>query len=325
MLKRLVLITSLLGIMRMAQAQDSTLPAAAAFDSAALLNDLLSLFDTTGVAPARSYTMLSMGVTNRLFSLRNNRLNAGQATTSTLVYTPSAGYYHKSGLSLSVGASLLDDLVKGFRATQFSITPAFDLTGSRYWQLGVSYTYFHITDRYSVYASPVQHDLYAQASYNKGWLQPGLAVGYSTGKFTEIFSFKLPGGNLLVDTGNYRLNAFSLTASVGHDFDWEAIFTKSDALSFTPTLMLNLASDSTRSLSHTIGPNLLRFLSRNRRIPRLQGKNSFRAQSVGMSLNLTYSTGKWSFMPQCYLDYYLPATDQKRLATTFAVTAGYSF
>ncbi len=325
MLKRVVIIACLLCVLRNAQAQDSTVAPVPALDTSALLNDLMLLFDSSGALPARSYAMLSMGVSNRLFSLRNNRLNAGQATTSTLVYTPSLGYYHKSGFSLSTVASLLDDLVQGFRVTQMSITPAFDLNSSKYWQLGVSYTYFHITDRYSVYASPIQHDVYASASYNKGWLQPGLAAGYSTGNFKEIFSFKLPNGNMLVDTGTYRLNAFSFTASMGHDFEWEAVLGKYDALSFTPTLMLNFASDSTRSLSHTIGPGLLRFLSRRRRIPRLQGKNSFQAQSLGMSLNLTYSTGKWSFMPQCYLDYYLPATDEKRLTTTFAVTAGYSF
>ncbi len=309
-------------LVRVSPAQDSPDPSPA-FDSLALMRDLLQLLDSA--PPARSYGMMSLGISNRLFSLRNNRLNASQSATSTLVYNPSVGYFHRSGFSLSAGASLLNDMVQGFRASQFSITPAWDLTGQSHWDLGIAYTYYKVTDAYSIYANPVQHDLYAQAAYRKGWLQPGLAAGYSAGTFKEIFTIRLPGGNTFIDTGTYRLRAFSLTPSVGHEFFREGVLTKNDALSFRGTLMLNLASDSTRSLSHTIGPNLLRFLSRRRRIPRLQGSNSFRAQSVGFSADLTYSTGRWTIMPQGYLDYYLPATDEKRLTATFAVTAGYRF
>jgi hypothetical protein len=323
MLKRIFFFVCLLCATDSVCSQDSSQPVASTFDSVALMNELLQLLDS--VPPVKSYAMVTTGVSNRLFSLRNNRLNAGQATTSTLVYTPTVGYNHKSGLSISAGASLLNDRKKGFRATQFSITPAFDLNSRGCWQMGISYTYYHITDRFSEYASPFQHDWYASASYNKWWLQPGLALGYSTGRFTEIFSFKLPTGNMLVDTGTYRLRAFSVTASVDHHFDWEGVFSKKDALSFTPTLLLNMASDSTRSISHTVSPAQIRLLSRRRRIPKLQGSNRFQVQSVGMSVNFSYNIGNWLFMPQLYVDYFLPATNEKRLTTTFALTAGYSF
>lgn len=292
-------------------------------DTAAILKDLLYLLDSAQ-QPA-SYALLSAGISNRLFSLRNNQLNAKQSTTSTLVYTPSLGYFHKSGFSLSAGANLLNDAKKGFGATQYSLTPAFDLLGNEYIGLGISYSRYFIRDKYSVYASPIQSDLYAYASYKKYWLVPGIAAGYSTGDFKEIFTFRRLNEAPIIDTGTYRIKSFSLVTSVSHDFQWPAVFADGDALSFTPTLQLNFSSDSIKTVSHTIGPNLLRFLSLRRRLPRLQGSNSFKAQSVALSMDLNYAVGNFTVLPQLYLDYYLPETDEKRFTQTFVLSVGYSF
>lgn len=324
MLKFILPFTCFCVIASKAAAQDTTVMDTPTFDSAAILKDLLDLLDSAN-APT-SYGLASVGISNRIFSLHNNALNAKQATTSAIVFSPSVGYFHKSGFSLSAGASFVNRQDKGFGPTQYSITPAYDLVNNKDWALGVSYSRYFIADKYSSYSSPVQNDLYGYVNYTKHWLQPGIALGYSTGNYTEINKFTVQlTGNTFTDTGTYHISAFLFTPSVSHDFQWQHIFGKTDELGFTPTLLMNFGSDSTESVSHTIGQNLLRFLKRRRRIPRLGDKNSFEAQSVAASLDLTYGIGNFTILPQVYFDYYLPKTDEIRFTQTFTLSVGYSF
>ena len=305
-------------------AQDTAAKETPAFDSATVLKDLLYLLDSADVST--SYGLVSVGIGNRLFSLHNNTLNAKQSGTSTLVFTPTAGYFHKSGFSLSAGANLLQQKGKGFGASQYTVTPAYDLVNNKNWTFGISYSRYFINDKYSPYSSPIQNDFYTYASYNKHWLQPGVALGYSTGNYTEINKFTIQAtGNTFIDTGTYHLKTFSFTTSIGHNFEWEHIFGKHDGLGFTPSLLVNFSSDSTQSVSHTVGQNILRLLKRRKRLPRLGDKNSFQAQSAALSLDLNYSVGNFTILPQLYLDYYLPATDEKRFTQTFTLSVGYSF
>jgi hypothetical protein len=91
-------------------------------------------------------------------------------------------------------------------------------------------------------------------------------------------------------------------------------------------LLVNFGSDSTQSVSHTVGQNLLRLYPKLKKRIRGRGdKNSFEAQSVALSLDLNYSIGNFTFLPQLYLDYYLPKTDEKRFTQTFTLSVGYSF
>lgn len=323
MQKRLLFFICSFMIVATAAAQDSTASKEAyVLDTASILQDLQNLLDSSGDA---SYVMLSAGLSNRLFSLHNKQLNTKQATTAALVYSPSLGYFHKSGFSLSAGVNLLNDKKDGFGPTQFSITPAFDLGGNDNWSAGISYSRYFIRDKYSVYASPVQNDLYGYASYKKYWLEPGIALGYATGNYTEINKFTIQAtGNTFIDTGTYKMKSFSMIASVSHDFEWSKVFGNGDAISITPALQLNFSSDSTQGTSHTLGQNLpARFLKR--RFARLQGGNSFQAQSVALSVDINYAIGNFTILPQVYLDYYLPKTDEKRFTQTFSIVVGYTF
>ncbi len=305
-------------------AQDTTVQGQPAFDSAAILNDLMELLDSAG--GSASYGLVSVSISNRIFSLRNNALNARQASASALVFNPSAGYFHKSGFSLSAGASLINQKGKGFGGTQYSVTPAYDLAGNSKWGFGLSYSKYFISDKYSSYSSPIQNDWYTYVNYTKPWLQPGITMGYSSGTYKEINQFTiLATGNTIIDTGTYKVKSFSFTASAGHGFTWQHIFNKEDELGFTPTLMMNFSSDSTESVSHTIGQNLVRLLKRRKRLRRSGDKNSFEAQSVAASLDFNYAIGKFTILPQIYLDYYLPKTDEKRFTHTFTISIGYSF
>ncbi len=322
MQKFLLTVLSIVSLMIKVSAQNPVGDKTTVLDSTAIMQDLMSLLDSTD--NPTSYALVSIGIGNRLFSLHNNQLNAKQATT-TIVYNPAIGYFHKSGFSLSAGASLLNDAKKGFGTTQYSITPSFELQDNNNWGFGISYSHYFIKDKYSSYASPVQNDIYTYVTYKKTWIEPGLALGFSSGNFTEIFKGKSQNGNEVIDTGTYKIKSFSMLVSASHSFDGHNIFNKKDGITFTPSLQLNFSSDSTQTVSHTISPNFVRLIKRIRRLPKLQGKNSFEAQSVGLNLELNYAIGNFSILPQVYFDYYLPATVEKRFTQVFILSVGYSF
>ena len=67
-------------------AQEVKKETAPLLDSAAIINDLINLLGM-GSKPI-SYVTIELGVGNRLFSMRNNRLNTKQASTKITVYNP---------------------------------------------------------------------------------------------------------------------------------------------------------------------------------------------------------------------------------------------
>ena len=294
-------------------------------DSAAILQDLMNLLDSTD-APA-SYVSITTSIGNRLFSLHNNQLNAKQSTTATIVYNPSIGYFHKSGLSLSAGAYLLNDEVKGFGASQYSVTPAFDMAGSDQFSLGLSYTRYFVKDKYSAYSSPIQNDFYASFSYNKPWIEPGIALGYSTGEYKQSIIKDTSINNIrriLYDSASFRISAFSLMLSASHRFDWNNVLKKEDGFAIAPSILLNFGSSTTNITHNTNAPNLLKLLTRKGKVRR-QFNNKFQAESVGLNIDFNYVAGNFSVNPQLYLDYYLPSTTEQRFTQVFTLSLGYSF
>lgn len=294
-------------------------------DSAAVLKELMDLMDV--IKSPTSYFSAEAGVGNRLFSVHNNRLNARQSSISTLVFTPSVGYFHHSGLSLTAGAYLLNDKTKGFGASQYALTPAFDLLNNKAIGFSVSYTHTFVKDYFSVYASPVQNDFYTAFSYKKPWLKPGIAAGYSTGIYRQLFEKDTTIGLIrrrLYDSATSHLQSFSMMVSVGHDFEWDKIFKKGDGLLFTPSFIINFGSYKIDVDHKTNAPLLLNRLIKRGRLPKLV-TSEFRPESVGLNLDLGYSVGNFSFSPKLYLDYYLPESDTDKFTSTFNFSVSYIF
>ncbi len=292
-------------------------------DSLQIMKDLMDLLGS--IDKPSSYAFVNLGIGNRFFSIRNNSLNALQSSVNTIIYTPTAGYFDKSGLSITAGANLLNDGVN-FGAKQYSITPAFDLTGNKSWDVGISYTHYFVKDKFSPFSSPVQDDIYGSVKYKKTWIQPGLSMGYSLGSYKEAFEKDtiINGrSKRRYDSITYKLNAFSLVLSAGHQFVWYGAVSKNDALTFTPTLMAN-AGSATTSITHNSNVALINFFIKRGRIPKLQ-TDKFQIQSLAVNLDLTYTVGKFTFEPQLYLDYYLPETDGQKFSKVFAFNVGYRF
>jgi len=293
-------------------------------DSASIIREMMDLL--ADFKPV-SFVTIDFTLGNRLYSVRNRGLNAKQAEVSLMIYTPTIGYFHKSGFNFTAGANFLNDPAKGFINSQSSLSGGYDLTGNKNFAAGISYTHYFVKDSYAGYASPVQNDLYASFSYKKSWINPGVAFGYSTGYYNSVKRSDTAINNIrrrLYDSATFNLKAFSAIATISHQFTWYALFGKEDGLVFTPSFVINFGSSNTNISHNTNATNLLNFLNKRGKLPKLL-TTSFQAESAGISINLVYSTGKFSFEPQWYIDYYLPNTSANRLTQVATFTAAYSF
>lgn len=305
-------------------AQTNPVTAMTKNDSLEILSELIHLLDSA--EKPVSYVAANIGIGNRLFSISNNSINAKQSTTSVVIYSPSIGYFHKSGLGFSAGANLLNDGME-FGINQYSVTPSFDLTTNENIAFGISYTHYFVKNKFSSFSSPIQNDFYTSLKYKKTWLQPSIAIGYSMGEYNEI-KYKDTVINStrrhLYDSINYKLNAFSIMFSAGHQFWWYGLLDKQDGAVFTPTLMVNAGSGKTTINHKSNAPVLFNILNKRGRIPKFEN-NKFEMQSIGLNLDFNYAIGNFNFQPQFYVDYYLPVTDSKRFSQVFVFNTGYTF
>lgn len=321
-MKQLLIFGFAVLLMHQVQAQDTSLLSAK--DSAQILEEMRQLLDS--VAAPGSYALISVSAGNRLFSARNNFLNT-QQNTASLVITPTISYMHQSGFNASVAASLLNEPKRGFKPSQYIATIGYDLPEGGGWGAGISYSHYFVHDNYSAYVSPVQNDFYGYLSYEKTWLQPGLAAGYSTGNY-GIYRFKDTLINsirrFIYDSSTNQLKSFSLMATLTHQFQWFDLFRKDDGLQWSTQLTLNMGSSRT-SISHrTNAPLLLNLLNKRGRLKREQS-SAFRAESVGCNFDLSYMIGKFTLEPNLYLDYYLQDTENSRFSQVFTLNLSYSF
>jgi len=311
-------------------AQTDSLPVTkAAIDTLALLDSMaddFAMLKNLMAEEKASYFNINASLGNQMFSKNNFSLNSQQATENTLSFKPGAGYYHKSGLSISgLGYLNLNNPKVGFY--QASITPAYDYSGKGKLAAGISYTRYFTQSKDTLpdFATPYDNEFYGYVFLAEGAIQPGITFGYATGKYTNIFRGKIAGplgGGIIfvVDSQKTKQSDFSVSASVQHDFEWYDIFKNDDGLSFTPTLMLNTGSSTTTVLAHS--NRLVNNVIAKRPNNRFRQQNTgFQVYSLGLSLNLMYEIGKLYLQPQAYLDYYLQESAQ-RFTSLFSLTAG---
>ena len=304
-------------------AQKDSTSTLTAQDSINILRELMAMLDSAD--RPQSYVFANIGIGNRLFSSKNDALNAKQDISSTLIYSPSLAYYHKSGFNITAGASLLNDGER-FGVNQYSITPAFDLVGNKKFGVSISYTHYFVQDKFSEFSSPIQDDFFSSFTYKKLWLQPGIAFGYSTGEYKETqLKDTIINGRMRhqYDSMTNHLSAFSMMLTASHEFSWYGVLNKKDGLALTPTLLGNAGSANINTTHKTNAPRSFGLTGKNK-IPKLQTVD-FAVQSVGLNIDLNYSIGHLTLQPQLYLDYYLPETESERLTQVFTFNIGYTF
>lgn len=281
-----------------------------------------------GMKKKKSYVDVNVGISNGIFSLKNNSLNAGQAITSKIFYTPSLGYYHKSGFSFIATGFMANDEGK-LKMYQYAISPSYVLNNKTI-NAGISYTRFIEGSSASFDVSPFKNDFYGSFTYKKTWIQPGIALGFSFGKQEEYYDTAFWFFNRVVhirDTITTRLYGLSAIISATHQWDIYKIFGKKDAVQLQPTLMMNAGSQRW-DISHSSSLNNRRPIVQNYLKSRYgdgSSSDEFKIQSLGFLAEITYYYGKFYFQPQLYLDYYLPSTTEKRLTSLYSVLAGFSF
>jgi hypothetical protein len=288
-------------------------------DSLEELKLLMELLDS--IVKPKSYIEISVGIGNKLFSEKNNTINASQTEVNKLYYTPTLAYHYKNGFSISVTPYLTSD--KGaIKLYQTALSPSYDFSNKKV-SMGISYTHY-FSDRKAYNPNAIfKNDLYGSIKYKKWFLAPSLSIGYATGNFNEINAIGT--SRIFYDTTKNIIRDFSLSAIVDHQFEFENIFNKNDGISITPQLMLNAGSEKfTTTHTNKIFASLPRRANKVR--PLSQTANSpFTIQSLALALSAAYFIKNFSIQPNIYADYYLPQTTQQRLNTVFAITIGYTF
>lgn len=313
------------------------------------VDEFLALLDSA--KQPKSYWQLSLGASNTQFSVNNVALNAQQLSKGVTLI-PSIMYYDKSGLSITYNNFISLNNVKSGIA-QHTITPAFDFSRNKKFDFGFSYTRFIGNKNFAKASSPYQNDFYGYLQFNKWEVQPSVALGYSTGKFTEtsrtdtFFVRPITGERVnysVLDTLKVKLRDFSTILTARHQFTFD---TKkaSNYITFTPSVLLFFAKNSYEveyTSASAYSPRVAYFLRNHPELRELllrQIKQSFpdinetrnflnstnyQLQSIGLSLDAAFYFNKFYLNPQVYFDYYLPEAD-KKFTALFSLQAGFLF
>src|SRR5436190_6934179 len=108
------------------------------------------------MAKEKSYFDVNIGIGNGIFSLKNNALNAGLSVTNKIFYTPTIGYYHKSGFAITATGHVTAD-EGNLKIYRYAISPSYMYTDKNI-DVGVSYTRFIDGSSTSFEISPFKND-----------------------------------------------------------------------------------------------------------------------------------------------------------------------
>lgn len=276
----------------------------------------------------KSYIIISAGIGNSYFSVKNKQINAIQYENK-LVISPSVAYLHKSGIGITATAFLASFNGQS-NFYQYSLSPSYSLTKNKKVGTTLSFTHMFTRDGYEGYASPIQNDFYGNVYLKKPWLQPGISLGLSGGKITEYTRIDtvLNGiRRIFTDTAKIHLGVFSLNAFVQHEFEYYKLLNKKDGISIKPQLMLNAGFQKIKETHEN--PFFTKLKARNiQRFKNLgvrSDRSDFAIQSLAFNLDINYVIGKFGLEPQVYLDYYLPETTDQKFTTVYSFVISYAF
>ena len=286
-------------------------------------DELLNLLDS--IKKPKSYVDFSVGVGNKLFSVKNNAVNSSQSQVNKLFYTGALSYHNKSGFSVAVMPYLSTENNQ-LKIYQTAVTPGFYVENKK---VDFSFSYTRYLSDYKSYNSNAtyQNDFYTNVQYKKTFLQPTLSLGYSTGNFKEINidTIKVLNNRIVRDSTKNSIKNFSASVGVEHSFEFEKVFTSKDGISIIPQLLL-VAGTEKLAITHT-NKNFSSFVNKSKRFKsRTKNENTaFSLQSLALSFDVNYSVGNFYVTPNLYIDYFLPATTGKRVSSFYSLTAGISF
>jgi hypothetical protein len=310
--------------------KDSVLIDTTFLDYDEIFSELDALLDSLNTP--RSFSLVDVTVGNNYF---NYTTKSGTTETKRqFTYSPSLGYFDKSGLGISAGASIVNDGVS-FSPFQYSVTGSYDYLKTKSLMTGLSLTHFFTKADLPFYTSPLQNELYGYFTLRKLWFKPSVAASYGWGS-REAYEEREESieSLLLAKRGYTRINTtekiidMNLIASVRHDFYFLDALAKHDFIRITPQLSFTSGTQqfgfnqtSTTYASRRItGRNILY----NSKEVTLDNNLYFQPLSLTGYLKAEYAKGKFFVQPQLIFDYYFPATTNQ-YTTSFLINAGFVF
>lgn len=296
-----------------------------------IFSELDQLLDS--INKPRSFSLANVTVGSNYFSYVNK-----EGTTATskrqFTYSPSVGFFGKSGLGLSAGASLVNDGTS-FAPYQYSVTGSYDFMKVKTVLTGISLTRFFTRKDLPFYTSPLQNELYAYFTMRKLWFKPSVAASYGWGSRESYEQRETVIKGLLLSRRGYtqintteNLMDFSVMASVRHDFYFLKPFSQHDYFRITPQLAFTGGTQQFgfNQTANTYTTRLVtgRSVLHNTQNSSLDNNLVFQPLSLTGFLKTEYARGKFFLQPQLICDYYFPASE-KNFSTTFLISAGYLF
>lgn len=295
-----------------------------------LFSELDALIDS--LLSPRSFTMFNVAIGQSFLSYEGK----SQITTQTkrqLTYSPSIGYYDKTGFGVGIGASLVNDGTS-MNPYQYSVTGSYDYLQSRSFITGLSLTHFFTKGNLPFYTSPLQNDVYGYFTYRKLWFKPSVGLSYGWGNRDDFEEREERIQEInLTRNGFTRINTresfidLNLITSIRHDFyflntlssDYIRITPQISFVSGTQQFGFNQTSNTYATVRRT-GRNILY----NTENIALDDQLYFQPVSLSTFLKAEYAKGKFYLQPQFILDYYFPASSEN-FSTAFVVNTGFIF
>jgi hypothetical protein len=301
-----------------------------------LMSELKSLLGS--MYKPESFFSANLAYSNRLFSTKNNALNAQQTRTGQAALLPSVSYFHKTGFGLTTtGFMRTVDGKPNFY--QLAVSPSYDYIGKKL-IAGISYTNYIKTATNSILTTPFTHEVYAYAQLRKSVVRPFLALGWASGNYQDVSTIplRIRGENIFVlDTSKVELNDFSTIAGVSHTFTVQKIFAKDDMLTFVPSLNLIAELQNYKTTPQSIGVmkdldedpedddaiDIDRIRKRFNLNPKTLSKFSF--QTLAFSANANWYKSSYSVTAGYFLGYYFNNVNTSKFVHFFNLTVGVTF
>lgn len=306
--------------------------AADTIDYDALFQDFDAFMDS--ILSPNSYFLMSISMGKGYYNFETKNTSSLIESSKRLTYTPTIGYYNKSGLGFTLAGSVVNDK-QNLNMYQVAATGSFDYLRNKDFATGVAFTKFITKDSLPFYTTPIQNELYAYFTYRKWWIRPTVSASYGWGSRTDymnresvIQDLRLRRRGFTYINTTESVSDFSLITSIRHDFYWLDVFTFNDHIRLTPQLALTSGtqkfgfnqSSSTYATVIRTGSNVLYSTEELY----LDDQINFQPQSLTLYLRSEYSIGKFFIQPQLTLDYYFPATN-KHFTTLFSINVGFLF
>lgn len=278
------------------------------------IDDLFSILEKKEF----SYADFSITAGNGNVTFRNtDALNTSYRTANRLLISPSAGYFHKSGLGVQWVTYFAPSQNK-LNAYQHQPSVFFDYTKAKKISGGISYTRNIVKESaVDFMTTPFKNQLGGYLNWKKGRLRPSLSFTYSKGDYVEQFT-------RLFYSVKYKVLVSDVTASASVRYSWSKRnwLKKEDYLVFMPRLALVSSGQKAEVVNSENNRILGRLL--NTGFMAQRSVTNFEPQVLALYLSLDYTFGKWYIHPQYYIDYYLHSSD-KRSFSSFSVTTGFMF